>query len=570
MPEAANRNNCRAEIMSEAYADFIVERSKSYRDLETEAARACEQMINFEYYSVSLPREQIDPLRIEDNGYAAIPNCYTLLDSSSMQAAGILSVQTQPILELKGDGVMIGFVDTGIDYTSDLFRNADGTTRVEAIWDQTDQSGEPPSQYAFGTLYSREQINAALQSEQPETVVGSQDTYGHGTYIASLAAGSADREEDFIGAAPEATLAVVKLKEAKQYLKDFLFIESEKPVYQENDIMMGVAFLHQLAAERGMPLVICVALGTNQGDHSGAGPLSAYLDSIANMTRRVVVAGAGNEANARHHYEGHIAAAEETDPVEIRVGDECSGFLMELWAQAPDIYSIAIVSPTGERISRIPPREGSQEFDFVFENTRVYVDYRTVEGGEGVELILVRFAAPTAGIWTVEVTGNQVVNGRFNIWLPNKEFLSSEVYFLRPSPEITLTEPACGVNLISVAAYNHRTGSISVDSGRGFNRLHRIKPNFAAPGVEVSGGFPGGRFAASSGSSAAAAITSGAAALLLEWGVIRNDNPRMNSAEVKGILVRGAVGIPGTMYPSREWGYGKLDLYNSFEHIRNP
>ncbi len=561
--------SCKERVLSEDYLDFIVEQSRTYGLLEEEQALICLQQVNFEYSSVYLPRELVEPLSIEDNSYTAIPNCYTLLDSSSMQASGILQIQTQPVLSLHGDGVMIGFVDTGIDYRNDVFRDADGNTRIEAIWDQTVQTGNPPEDFFYGSEYRREDIDAALLSDNPLDEVPMTDESGHGTYVASLAAGSEIRTEDFIGAAPQATIAAVRLKEAKQYLRDFYCIAPEAAVYQENDIMLAVSYLHRLASERNMPLVICIAIGTNLGDHSGYSPLSIYLNLLANGGRRAVVIGTGNEANQGHHYEGALDSSNEVENVEVRVSENVTGFTLEFWGQSPDVFSVALTSPTGERVPRILPREGSQVLNFVFENTRIYVDYRIVEGPDGVELILLRFHDPTPGIWTIEVNGSQIVDGWFNMWLPVKEFLSAPVFFLRSEPDSTLTEPSCAPNPISVGGYDHHTNSLYIDSGRGYTRTSQIKPDFVAPAVEVAGCFPGNRFGTSTGTSAATAITAGAAALVMEWGAVRSGNVRMNSIEIKNILVRGVATAAEIVYPNKEWGYGRLDVYNAFDRMRD-
>ena len=187
----------------------------------------------------------------------------------TLNQAGILPVQNYPTLQLKGQGVLIGFLDSGIDYTSRLFRNLDGSTRIAAIWDQTIQSGTPPQGFAYGTEYTRETINAALSSEDPASLVPSVDDTGHGSFVASLAAGGADISEQFLGAAPECTIAMVKLKTAKQYLKEYYCIASDAVCYQETDLLLGVKYLNDLASALDLPLVMCITVGTNMGGHVG-------------------------------------------------------------------------------------------------------------------------------------------------------------------------------------------------------------------------------------------------------------------------------------------------------------
>ena len=162
---------------------------------------------------------------------------------------------------------------------SPSFRNLDGTTRIAGIWDQTIQDGDPPEGFLYGTEYTEERINAALHSESPQELISSEDTDGHGTFVASVAAGSAESSGQFLGAAPEAVIAMVKLKPAKKYLKEFFAVAEDAHCYQENDILAGLRYLNELARRREMPLVICMAIGTSFGGHNGDSLLAGVQDS---------------------------------------------------------------------------------------------------------------------------------------------------------------------------------------------------------------------------------------------------------------------------------------------------
>lgn len=269
---------------------------------------------------------------------------------------------------------MIGFLDTGIDYQNPVFQHLDKTTRIAGIWDQTIQSGTPPESFDYGSHYTPDMINEALASEDPYSLVPSVDNNGHGTFLASIAAGSGDPDAQFIGAAPESVIAVVKLKQAKQYLRDYYFIPNTAPAFQENDIMLGMRYLHLLAEKLGLPLIFCLALGSNLGGHSGSLPLSIIAQQYTLLSNRIPVIGVGNEADQRHHFYSEIMNTSDTKTVEIRVGENTSGFVMELWTELPNILSISLTSPSGESTSRIPIRAGtSTTFNFLFENTTVYI-----------------------------------------------------------------------------------------------------------------------------------------------------------------------------------------------------
>lgn len=560
---------CRQHILSENYRDFIGNhvRTPFFESIMREGQ--CEQDAGFDYKCFYLPAELAGPVTLSRFSYNSIPKCFTPTSMETLNQTGILPVQNYPTLQLKGEGVLIGFLDSGIDYTNQVFRNIDGSTRIAAIWDQTVQSGSPPEGFAYGTEFTEKQINEALNEENPLAVVPSSDDTGHGTYTASLAAGSGNPQEQFLGAAPEASIAVVKLKQAKQYLRDYYFIPSDAVCYQETDLMLGLKYLNDLADSLSLPLVVCITVGSNMGGHIGTLPFSYLIEGYSTKANHITVIGTGNEADKRHHYFNTITDMADRKSVEIRVGENVSGFSLELWTDIPNILSISILSPSGENTSRIPFRAGaSAEVNFLFERTKVSIDYRLLVEKSTSELVFFRFDAPAPGIWKIIIEPLALADGQFHMWLPVTEFLSGEVYFLEPDPYYTLTNPAAADSPIVVSYYNGNTDALSQSSGRGYTRSRRIKPDIAAPGVDVPGALPGGRFTVRTGASAAAAVTAGAIALMLEWLLNYENVPGIDSYQIKSLLILGAV-RPKTMeYPNREWGYGQLNLYNTFETIR--
>ena len=560
---------CRQHILSEDYRDFIGNhvRTPFFESIMRDGQ--CEQDAGFGYKCFYLPAELTGPVSLSRFSYNSIPKCFTPTSMETLNQAGILPIQNYPTLQLKGKGTLIGFLDSGIDYANPVFRNLDGSTRIAAIWDQTVQSGSPPEGFAYGTEFTEEQINEALAEENPLSVVPSSDDTGHGTYTASLAAGSGNPQEQFLGAAPEASIAVVKLKQAKQYLRDYYFIPDSAVCYQETDLMLGLKYLNDLADSLNLPLVVCVTVGSSMGGHIGTLPFSYLIEGYSTRANHITVIGTGNEADKRHHYFNTIADMADKKDVEIRVGENVSGFSLELWTDIPNILSISILSPSGENTSRIPFRVGaSAEIDFLFERTKVSVDYRLLVEKSTSELIFFRFDAPAPGIWKIIIEPLTLADSRFHMWLPVTEFLSGEVYFLEPDPYYTLTNPATTESPVIVSYYDGNTDALSQASGRGYTRFQQINPNISAPGVDVTAALPGGRFAARTGASAAASITAGAVALILEWLLTYENVPGIDSYQIKSLLILGAV-RPNTMeYPNREWGYGQLNLYNTFETIR--
>lgn len=333
--------------------------------------------------------------------------------------------------------------------------------------------------------------------------------------------------------------------------------------------MMGVSYLNDLANALNLPLVICLGLGNSMGSHGQNGPLSTFLNYVCTRRRRSIVTAAGNEANARHHFQGQIAGEMEYEDVEISVEADMDGFFIELWAGAPELYAVSVISPTGEQIPRIPIRTGtSGRFPFVFEGTTVTVDYRIEARETASQLIFFRFVRPKKGLWTVRVYPQNIITGNYHMWLPLRQFTGGNVIFLRSNPDITLTSPGNARQVITAGGYNAANGSIFPDSGRGYTISGEIKPDFAAPAVNVYG--PGLRhnYVTMTGTSAAAAVTAGAVAQVMQWALVEQNSPTLSNAGIKNMLIRGVETSLERSYPNREWGYGTLNVYRAFENLR--
>ncbi len=556
--------DCREQAVSNDFFDFII----SYVDTPFITVTSdCIQRIDEDYDIFYYAREGLPDLNVAGYSYEVIPKCFGLLDQTALEASGILRMQNQPALRLRGNGVLVGFIDTGIDYTNPLFRFSDGSTRILSIWDQELQSGTPPQGILYGSVYRREEIDRALLSDNPYELVPSRDENGHGTFLAGVAAGGEDVRADFIGAVPEASIAVVKLKEAKQYLKDFYFIPDGVPVYQENDIMLAVSYLNGLAMIYDMPLVICLGVGSSMGNHGRTGAVSTYLNYICGRRKRCVVAAAGNEANARRHFQGELSAGMNYEDVQINVEQDMRGFYVELWAKAPELYAVAVISPTGEQIPRVPVRAGaSLEFRFVFEQTTVSVDCWSEPRETASQLVYLRFKEPKQGIWIVRVFPQNVITGNYHMWLPMQQMTDGEVFFLRSNPDMTITDPGSATQVITPGGYNAANEALYLNSGRGYTIDGEVKPDFVAPAVEVYG--PGLRQNYVTYTGTSAAVTAGACAQIMQWGFVDLNEPRLSNAGIKNMLIRGADRDNERSYPNREWGYGTLDVYQAFLNLR--
>lgn len=557
-------SECGEKILSEEYADFIGRYSVSREEIEGQFGENCPQFINDRYLSLYAPSDSILEVNVENYSYSSIPKIYGLMDSTAVEAIGSVQLQNQAGFELTGKNVIIGFIDTGIDYTNPLFKDAAGRTRILGIWDQGDSSGNSPRGIDYGSEYTREDINRALGSDNPAAIVPQRDENGHGTFMAGIACGGYDEENEFIGAAPDSMIAMVKLKQAKKYLRDYFFIPDNQPAFQENDIMLGVTYLRNLQREYNMPMVIVIGVGCGNGGRDGLSPLSTILNDVGNIIGNCVVIAAGNEGDKGLHYSGRVVDG-QPENVEIKVGEDNQGFVLELWGRVPEIFSIGFISPLGENIARIPARKNVNEtINFLLDGTTIEVGYNIVESGSGSELIFMRFVKPSPGIWTIRVYGANIINGRFDIWANLRQFVENETYFLKPDPDRTIVTPGATYNAITSGGYNNVNDSIYAASSRGFAADGRVKPEVVTPSINVFGPNLSQNYGRKTGTSVGVSLLAGCCGQMLEWGVVKNNEPYMKTNYVKSYLIRGAMRERDVSYPSTLWGYGMLNVYESF------
>ncbi|MBQ6888793.1 MAG: S8 family peptidase [Lachnospiraceae bacterium] len=568
--------SCEERIQSNDYLDLIIDYDISDAYMEIEDVDACKVPVDEQYRVLYIERAAVAPISISRYVYQYVPKLYGLMqepfNSRNLSDTGILRVQRPP-LSLTGRGTVVAIIDTGIDYTEPVFRNPDGSTRILAIWDQTLNSSDypgysTPEDIPYGLEFTREDINRALRGETEP--LPTKDQNGHGTAMASVAAGSSlGNGLEFLGAAPECDIVVIKLKEAKQYLRDYYLIRDGAVAFQENDIMFGIKYAQSFNIPIERPVVMCLGIGTNMGDHAGNSALDTYLNQTSARRGQAVVVCGGNEGNAAHHFsqllsQNTYVEEEPYENVEIRVGEGEKGFILEMWGNTPNIFSASIRSPGGEVIPEFRLGLGqSLTYSFVYERTRITIDSVIVEQGSGDELITFRFDAPTPGVWNIRVSvDGRPHNAVFHMWLPITDFLTSDTYFLNSSPYTTLTEPSLTKNVLTTSTYDSSNNSFYVNSGRGYSRDNTIKPDVAAPGVLIPT-IRGTR----TGSSMGAALTAGAVAQFMEWAVVRENDRLAEGKQVKNYFIRGAEREDYLTYPNREWGYGRMNINGTFEQL---
>ncbi len=519
---------------------------------------------------VHVLRTDMDPCSLGGQPYNSFPALFTLESTISIEKSGIGTVQRNPFLNLYGRGVMVGVIDTGIDYLHEAFRNNDGTTRIQSIWDQTIQTGTPPEGFTFGSEYNRDTINQALLSEDPRSIVPSVDSNGHGTAIASIIAGKPNQDETFTGVVPESDLVIVKLKEAKQNLKELFFVRPDAYCFQESDILLGTRYLQAVAQRIGRPIIICIALGSSQGGHDGRGVLSSYLTYLVQLPGIGVTVSAGNEGNKRRHYFNSTTTPPLYHDFELRIGENEPYLWMEIWPYAPERISIDVSSPNRESTQRVfPTISECRRFDFIFTQSVVWVNNIVLEEETGDQLILIRFRNPASGVWyfRAQSVGNEPFS--FHCWLPSGDLISNDTFFLNPNPDTTITSPGNGVNQLTVTAYNQLTDSILAESSRGYARNGLVEPDIAAPGFELPCAVPGNLYGTATGTGAASAHAAGIVAMVMEWAVPRGNYPSMTGNDINRLIIRGARRTTTETYPNNVWGYGQIDINNLFQGLTN-
>lgn len=518
----------------------------------------------------------------EDIDYNKVPRVYGLMDSRELEAAGVTRVRLSPQLGLRGQGTLVGIIDTGVDLTSFFFRYEDGGTKIAAYWDQEDQEGKKPAGYSFGREWDREGIDRALE-EEPRILP--RDENGHGTFLAAVAAGREDEEAGFSGAAPDSELVVVKLKRPKQYLLDFYSIRDDVWACQEDDVMLAIRYVLDTATALQRPVSICLGIGTNLGGHGGNGSLERYISQISLLPGISVHIASGNEGISGHHFRGNVPQDQEFETVEFNVADGENGFIMELWGDAPVNFSVGLISPGGENVERIQlKRNEFRNIRFFPENTVLQIRSFAGETVGGEQVIRMNFRSPSAGLWRLQVYARGTGNRTFNLWMPITNFLREETFFVSPEASDTLTSPGDAFYGITYVPYEVNTESLYVRASQGYTRDGRVKPDLAAPGVNVhipaptavrrpeqggaqeSGGSR--REVSRSGSSVAAAFGAGIGALMQEWAIVKENDLSLNGQNMRFYLIQGAVRSGAYEYPNREWGYGIVNLYDAFLSMR--
>lgn len=521
---------------------------------------------------MSVKEEDIERLKLDVPAiiYIEVRSPYVLQDISPESIDEISSIKVNPYLNLDGTGVLVGMIDSGIDYLNPEFIREDGTSRIEVIWDQTVQVEN--SNYYVGTEFSNNDINKAIQrsrnGENPYDIVPSKDENGHGTKMAGII-GARGYKSEIRGIANNSNYAVVKLIPSPNFEKQLR--ENGVPVvpvYNSGEVLSGIEFLNAYALKVRKPIVIFIGVGTTIGAHNANNIISRYLTNISDRRGIVIVAGTGNEGGSEGHYSDIIKYTGEENKIELNIAKEMKYFTMLVWVSRPSKMAINVISPSGEESKYISSQVNKEKMvRYILINTSLRVNYYDPDIYTGNQVIMLRFDNIKKGIWTIRLRGDYVLNCSFHIWLYPSKLLPQGTKFLKPNPYNTLTIPSTAVNVVTVAYYNSNNDTSVAESGRGYNVDGSINPDITTGGVNILTTTPGGNIQAVSGSSVATAIVAGVCSLMLQWGIVDKNDIQMFSTKVRSYLIYGANRKNNDTYPNRENGFGYLNIKNTFEFI---
>ncbi|MCH1981025.1 S8 family serine peptidase [Ruminococcus sp. OA3] len=481
---------------------------------------------------------------------------YFALDQART-ASCVNRVQTG-MFDLFGEGIWVACIDSGIDYSHPDFLNSDGTTRIQYLWDQT-ISGNPPQGYNLGTEYTKEDIDRALRAGTPaerQEIVPSRDTSGHGTSVMGIAAGNGAASRGiYRGVAPRSGLIVVKLG-----------APASDGFPRTTELMQAVDYVIKLAYANRMPVAVNLSFGNAYGSHSGDSLIETYLDAVSGVGRNVISVGTGNDAALGGHTSGVLTEGVVRD-VQLGIGTYEKALSVQIWKQYEDEVDIVLVHPGGTSFGPIRAAQEAQRLNFP--NTQVLFYYGEPNPYSPAQEIYLDFLPRDdyldSGVWTIRLVPRRIVQGNYDMWLPGGQVIGAATRFYEPTPETTLTIPSTAQRVIAVGAYDSRLLSYAGFSGRGYTRVtNQVKPILVAPGVNIMAPQTGGGYHSVTGTSFATPFVTGASALLMEWGIVRRNDPYLYSEKVKAYLIRGAKELPGfESFPNPQVGYGALCVRDS-------
>lgn len=518
------------------------------------------EVLYYGYAIITIHKDELERLyshpQIES---LELPKSLYFETTFNLMTSCILSVQSQDTFDLKGKGVIVGVIDSGIDFTHRDFIDDNGKSRILYIWDQTAE-GTPPAGFKSGAEYDNEAINLALSNEFPYQVIPIIDTNGHGTAVAGIAAGNGRSSNgENIGVAPEADLIVVKVG-----------TRGYRSFARTTELMRAIKYVIEKSMMLNKPVAINISFGTNQGAHRGTSVLETFITDISAIWKTVIVIPTGNEGSSGHHYQGQLVSNQEST-IEFFTSAGLMGFYLTLWKNFADSFTVEIIFPGGESSGIVgvesqlkTVRHGNVILTIIYTQPTHYSDRQE---------IFFNFTAAertiNAGIWKLVIRSGEIVDGQIDIWLPTTEEVTEGTFFSNPSINNTMTIPSTSAKVIAVSGYNDRIGNIAEFSGRGNVNPELPNPDISAPAVGIISTKAGGGYDSFTGTSMAAPFVTGSAALMMQWGIVNNNDPFLYGERIKAFLRLGAARTRNVKYPNQLFGYGRLCLSNTMNYLED-
>jgi minor extracellular serine protease Vpr len=515
------------------------------------------EILSNNYAIITLEFDKITEL-IHRNEIEYVEKPKLLYKQQIESGACVNQVKQDKTLDVSGRGVLVSVIDSGIDYTHKDFRNFDGSTRIVNIWDQS-KDGAPPIGFSKGTVFSEGLINSALLDENPFNIVPQQDLLGHGTAVTGIACGNGIASNGLNkGYAPNSTILIVKLDDRISNIG-----------LRTTDFMRGIKYSYDVAKEINMPLVINISFGTHDGSHDGNSLFETYINDMADEWKSVIVVASGNDGSSSQHYSNNVVTGESLI-VQFNVAYALKSFYISFWKLFVDKFDFEVIAPNGESIGIMNFLDTIKTF--YFRNVIINIIITQPNHYNGNQEIYFSFKSEdkfiTDGVWGIRVIGYDVVTGTFDAWLPGREAVSRNTFFLIPDTSTTLTIPSTSRKVITVGGYNANIDDVSDFSGKGNTRENVYsKPDIVASAVNVLSTNTSGSYSFYSGTSMAAPIVAGSCALIMEWGIIKNNSPFLYGQKIKSYLQLGASRDSYINYPHKYWGFGKLCLQSTFDNL---
>lgn len=449
---------------------------------------------------------------------------------------------------LTGRGTIVAVIDSGVDYYHPDFISNDGMTRILYLWDQSDNSGLPPSGYNTGTEYDSAMINELLRGPYREN-----DRSGHGTHVLGIAAGNGRASSGrYAGCAPLSSIIAVKLG-----------TPGNNSFPMTSELIQAIDYVLRKAAELAMPVAINISYGNSYGSHAGNSLLESYIDNVSLYGRNVIVTGSGNEGIAGRHTAGRLM--ERTQRIELAVYDYTTAFSIQIWKNYYDDFGVIIRAPDGSSTGLLSENMGSSRYRLAGTDILVYYgEPSPYSVSQEIYINMIPEEYFEGGIWSIELIPERIVSGEYYMWLPSGAAITTDTSFLNPVTQTTLTIPSTCRDVITVGAYNPDTDAVAAFSGRGYTVNGVVKPELVAPGVDIMSAAPGGGYTMRTGTSMAAPFVTGAASCLMQWGIVEGRDPYLYGDKLKAYLIAGARKLPGyDTWPNPAAGWGALCLKDS-------